>query len=206
MFSGIIEAIGTVQAIETVTEGRRFWIQAPFVEALSLGSSIAHNGACLSVVAIKHRFYCVEAVHETLNRTNLNELELGDPVNLERALPVTARIEGHFVQGHVDTTIELVEIVRVGGDTYYFSFAISEPWRPYVVEKGSIAIDGVSLTVAAVEEESFRVAIIPWTYHHTTFSQRKVGDRLNVEFDILAKYLWRWAQRYGISSPFSQSG
>ncbi len=201
MFSGIIEAIGTVQAIETMASGRRFWIQAPFVEALSLGSSIAHNGACLSVIAIKHRFYCVEAVQETLNRTTLGLLDLGSPINLERALPACARLEGHIVQGHVDTTTEVLEITRVGGDSYYFSFALSEEWAPYVVEKGSIAIDGVSLTVAGVEKGAFRVAIIPWTYQHTTFSKLKRGMLVNVEFDILAKYLWRWAQRYGLKLP-----
>lgn len=201
MFSGIIEAVGTVQAIETMASGRRFWIQAPFVEAISLGNSIAHNGACLSVIAIKHRFYCVEAVQETLNRTTLGSLDLGSAINLERALPASARLEGHIVQGHVDTTTEVLEITRVGGDSYYFSFALPEAWAPYVVEKGSIAIDGVSLTVAGVEKGAFRVAIIPWTYQHTTFSKLKRGMLVNVEFDILAKYLWRWAQHYGLRLP-----
>ncbi|MCS7153700.1 MAG: riboflavin synthase [Bacteroidia bacterium] len=198
MFSGIVEAIGTIQAIETVAAGRRFWIQAPFVEALSLGSSIAHNGICLSVIAIKHRFYCVEAVPETLARTTLGSLDLGDAVNLERALAVGARWEGHIVQGHIDTTLEVLEIHRTGGDSYYFTFSLPEEWAPYVVEKGSIAIDGVSLTVAGLEKGAFRVAIIPWTYHHTTFSRLKRGSRVNVEFDIMAKYLWHWAQRYGL--------
>lgn len=201
MFSGIIEAVGTVQAIETMASGRRFWIQAPFVEALSLGSSVAHNGVCLSVIAIKHRFYCVEAVQETLSRTTLGLLDLGSPVNLERALPATARLEGHIVQGHVDTTLEVLEIERVGEDSYYFTFDLPENWAPYVVEKGSIAIDGVSLTVANLSERTFRVAIIPWTYQHTTFSRLRRGMQVNVEFDILAKYLRRWAERYGFRFP-----
>lgn len=205
MFAGIIEAVGTIQAIETIAEGRRFWIQAPFVEALSLGSSIAHDGTCLSVIAIKHRFYCVEAVQETLNRTTLGSLDLGDAINLERALPANGRIEGHFVQGHIDTTLEVLEITRVGGDSYYFTFELPEAWSPYVVEKGSIAINGVSLTIAGVEKGAFRVAIIPWTFHHTTFSKLRRGSRVNVEFDILAKYLWQWAQHYGLKPPYASS-
>ncbi|MCS6895369.1 MAG: riboflavin synthase [Bacteroidia bacterium] len=198
MFSGIVEAIGIVRAIETVAAGRRLWIQAPFVEALSLGNSVAHDGACLSVIAIKHRFYCVEAVQETLNRTTLGDLDLGDSLNLERALPVSARLEGHLVQGHVDTVLEVLDVTKVGGESFYFSFSLPEQWAPYVVEKGSIAINGVSLTVAGVEKGAFRVAIIPWTYQHTTFSQLKRGSKVNVEFDIIAKYLWHWTQAYGV--------
>lgn len=201
MFSGIVEAIGAVRAIETVENGKRFWIEAPFVESLSLGASISHNGACLSVIAIRHRFYCVEAVQETLRRTNLGHLDLHDPVNLERSLLATARLEGHLVYGHVDTTLKLLEIQRVGGESFYFTFELPEAWAHLVVEKGSIALDGVSLTVAAVEKGAFRVAIIPWTYQHTTFAHRKVGQAVNAEFDILAKYLWQWSQRYRIAHP-----
>ncbi|MDW8134437.1 MAG: riboflavin synthase [Bacteroidia bacterium] len=196
MFCGIIECVGTVQAIETVPSGRRFWIQAPFVDELSLGNSIAHNGVCLSVIAIKHRFYCVEAGIETLSRTTMGILELQDVVNLERSLAATARIEGHIVQGHVDTTLTLLEISQVASENFYYTFELPEKWAHLVVEKGAIAIDGVSLTVAAVEEHAFRVAIIPWTYQHTNFSRLKRGMRVNVEFDVLGKYLWRWAQVY----------
>lgn len=201
MFSGIIEAVGTIQAIETVASGRRFWIQAPFVGELSLGASIAHNGACLSVTAIKHRFYCVEAVAETLSRTNLGLLDLGDSVNLERSLPATGRIEGHIVQGHVDTTLMVLEIERVAPESFYYTFELPAAWAPLVVEKGSIAIDGVSLTVAKVEADAFRVAVIPWTYQHTNFARLRKGSRVNVEFDLLAKYLWRWAQQYSLPLP-----
>ncbi|GIV24984.1 MAG: riboflavin synthase subunit alpha [Bacteroidia bacterium] len=205
MFSGIIEAVGTVQAIETTAGGRRFWIQAPFVGELSVGASIAHNGVCLSVIAIKHRFYCVEAVQETLSRTNLGDLELGDPVNLERSLPVTARLEGHLVQGHVDTTLAVLDMERVGGDSWYYTFELPPAWAHLVVEKGSIAIEGVSLTVAQLEEKAFRVAVIPWTYQHTRFSALRRGQRVNVEFDILAKYFWRWYQLYGKAPAFQRS-
>lgn len=205
MFSGIIEAIGSVRAIETTTQGKRFWIEAPFVESLSLGASIAHNGACLSVIAIRHRFYCVEAVHETLQRTNLGRLELHDSLNLERSLLATARLEGHLVYGHVDTTVTLLAIERVGGESFYFTFELPEAWAHLVVEKGSIALDGVSLTVASVEKGAFRVAIIPWTYRHTTFAHRKVGEAFNAEFDILAKYLWQWSQRYRVNYPKAPS-
>lgn len=201
MFSGIVEAIGTVRAIETTPNGKRFWIEAPFVDSLSLGASIAHNGTCLSVIAIRHRFYCVEAVQETLQRTNLGHLELNDSVNLERSLLPTARLEGHLVYGHVDTTLTLLETQRVGGESFYFTFELPEAWEHLVVEKGSLALDGVSLTVAAVEKGAFRVAIIPWTYRHTIFSHRRVGQLVNAEFDILAKYLWQWSQRYRTEYP-----
>lgn len=205
MFSGIIEAVGTIRAIETAPNGKRFWIEAPFVESLSLGASIAHNGACLSVIAIRHRFYCVEAVQETLRRTNLGHLELNDPINLERSLLATARLEGHLVYGHVDTTLTLLEIQRVGGESFYFTFELPEAWEHLVVEKGSIALDGVSLTVAAVEKGTFRIAVIPWTYQHTTFAHYKPGRLVNAEFDILAKYLWQWNQRYRREYPENPS-
>ncbi|MCS6790186.1 MAG: riboflavin synthase [Bacteroidia bacterium] len=196
MFSGIVEALGTVQAIEKMERARRLWIHAPFVEEITLGSSIAHNGACLTVVAVKHRFYCVEVVEETLQRTNLGKLQVGDIVNVERSLPLGARVEGHLVQGHIDTTLEVIEVEKVGEDSYYFTFELPESWSHLVVEKGSIALDGVSLTVASVQKGAFRVAIIPWTYTHTTFSRLRKGMRVNVEFDIMAKYLWQWSQRY----------
>jgi riboflavin synthase len=196
MFSGIIEAIGSVQAIETFSGGKRLWIQAPFVQELSLGQSIAHNGTCLTVTAIKHRFYCVEVVKETLERTNLGSLELNSALNLERSVPVGGRWEGHIVQGHIDTTLRLHEIQRVAEESFYFTFELAPLWATLIVEKGSIAINGVSLTVAKVNDDSFCVAIIPWTYRHTTFQALRVGDRVNVEFDLVAKYLWRWASLY----------
>ncbi|MCS7162589.1 MAG: riboflavin synthase [Bacteroidia bacterium] len=199
MFSGIIEAVGTVQAIETVPAGRRLWIQAPFVEEIAVGNSIAHDGVCLSVIAIKHRFYCVEVVAETLQRTTLGQLELQSPINLERSLPVNGRLEGHIVQGHVDTTTEVVDILPLGGDSFYFVFRLPPEWSHLVVEKGAIAINGTSLTVASVEADTFRIAIIPWTYRHTNFAYLRKGNRVNVEFDILAKYLWKWAQERRIT-------
>ncbi len=198
MFTGIIEALGSVQAIETTANGRRFWIQAPFIQELSIGQSIAHNGICLTVVAIKHRFYCVEVVRETLSRTTLGQLELNDFVNLERSLSLGGRWEGHLVQGHVDTTLTLLQIEKAGEDSYYFTFELPAAWAYLVVEKGSIALNGVSLTVATLTESAFRVAIIPHTYHQTTFHKLRQGERVNVEFDLVGKYFWRWASLYGI--------
>jgi riboflavin synthase len=193
MFSGIIEAIGFVRAIETFAGGKRLWIEAPFVHEISLGQSIAHNGACLTVTAIKHRYYCVEAVQETLSRTNLGTLELNSPLNLERSLPLNGRWEGHIVQGHIDTTLTLLDIQPLPNDSFYFFFELPPAYAHLVVEKGSIAINGVSLTIAKLHADTFAVAIIPWTYRHTTFQYLKAGDRVNVEFDLLAKYFWRWA-------------
>ena len=197
MFSGIIEAIGFIRAIETFSEGKRFWIEAPFVSEISLGQSIAHNGACLTITAIKHRYYCVEAVQETLSRTNLGALDLNSPVNLERSLPAGGRWEGHIVQGHIDTTLRLLDIQPLEKESFYFFFELPSAYTPLVVEKGSIALNGVSLTIARLYSDSFAVAIIPWTYRHTTFQYLRAGDRVNVEFDLVAKYLWRWASLYG---------
>ena len=197
MFSGIIEAIGHVRAIETLASGKRFWIEAPFVSELHLGQSIAHNGACLTVTAIKHRAYCVEAVQETLHRTNLGALELNSPVNLERSLSAAGRWEGHIVQGHVDTTLTLLDIQSQGQDSFYFFFELPPAYAHLVVEKGSIALNGVSLTIAKLYTDTFAIAIIPWTYRHTTFQFLKAGDRINAEFDLVAKYFWRWTSLYG---------
>ncbi len=197
MFSGIVETIGFVRAIETFSGGKRFWIEAPFVSEISLGQSIAHNGACLTVTAIKHRYYCVEAVQETLSRTNLGTLDLNSPLNLERSLPASGRWEGHIVQGHIDTTLKLLDIQPLDKESFYFFFELPSAHAHFVVEKGSIALNGVSLTIARLYSDSFAVAIIPWTYRHTTFQYLKAGDRVNVEFDLVAKYLWRWASSYG---------
>lgn len=202
MFSGIIEAIGFIRAIETFSGGKRFWIEAPFVSEISLGQSIAHNGACLTITAIKHRYYCVEAVQETLSRTNLGTLDLNSPLNLERSLSAGGRWEGHIVQGHIDTTLTLLDIQPLDKESFYFFFELPSAYAPLVVEKGSIALNGVSLTIARLYADSFAVAIIPWTYRHTTFQYLKAGDRVNVEFDLVAKYLWRWASLYG-SGPLS---
>ncbi len=200
MFSGIIESLGFVRAIETFSGGKRFWIEAPFVSEISLGQSIAHNGACLTITAIKHRYYCVEAVQETLVRTNLGSLELNSAINLERSLPASGRWEGHIVQGHIDTTLTLVDIQPLTDESFYFFFELPSGYAHLVVEKGGIAINGVSLTIAKLYSDSFGVAIIPWTYRHTTFQYLKAGDRVNVEFDLVAKYFWRWASLYGFGS------
>ncbi len=206
MFSGIVETIGFIRAIETFSGGKRFWIEAPFVSEISLGQSIAHNGACLTVTAIKHRYYCVEAVQETLSRTNLGTLDLNSPLNLERSLPASGRWEGHIVQGHIDTALTLRDIQPLTNESFYFFFQLPSEYAHLVVEKGSIAINGVSLTIASLHSDAFAVAIIPWTYRHTTFQYLRAGDRVNVEFDILAKYFWRWTSLYGFGPLSSAKG
>ncbi|MGQ9864242.1 MAG: riboflavin synthase [Bacteroidia bacterium] len=190
MFTGIIEALGKVEVLESVGENKRFWIRAPF-DDLRLGQSIAHNGVCLSVVEIRPPLYAVEATGYTLSQTNLGDLQAGTLVNLERSLALTSRMEGHWVQGHVDTTLNLLAKVSQKGYDWV-EISLPEEFAHLVVEKGSITIDGVSLTVAKVFPDRFGIMLIPHTLENTLWKIRKPNDRLNVEFDILGKYLWRF--------------
>lgn len=190
MFTGIVEAIGDVTAIDADADGRRLTVTAPFAEALTAGQSVSVSGTCLTVESADPGAFEVFLAAETIARTSLGDLEVGDGVNLERAMPADGRFDGHLVQGHVDTTTELLEVERVGEDWTY-RFSLPAELGRYIVEKGSIALDGVSLTVADRTPDVFTVAIIPTTYHETTFDERQPGDRLNVEVDVLAKYVER---------------
>lgn len=192
MFTGIVEVLGKIEVIESLGENKRFWVRAPFNE-LYIGQSIAHNGVCLSVEEIRQPLYAVEATGYTLSQTNLGDLRAGDQVNLERSLSPTSRIEGHWVQGHIDTTLSL--LARVSYERYdWVEISLPKDFAHLVVEKGSIAIDGVSLTVAKVFPDKFAIMLIPHTLENTLWKTRKPHDRLNVEFDILGKYLWRFYQ------------
>ncbi len=190
MFTGIVEAVGEVTAIDADADGRRLTVTAPFAEELTGGQSVSVSGTCLTVEAAAERAFEVFLASETIARTSLGDLAVGDGVNLERALPADGRFDGHLVQGHVDTTTELLDVERVGEDWTY-TFGLPTELDRYIVEKGSIALDGVSLTVADRQPESFTVAIIPTTYAETTFEERQPGDRLNVEADMIAKYVER---------------
>jgi riboflavin synthase len=190
MFTGIIEAVGEVTAVDANADGRRLTIAAPFAAELSPGQSVSVSGTCLTVEAADAGAFEVFLATETIARTSLGALVAGDGVNLERAMPADGRFDGHLVQGHVDATTELLAVERVGEDWTY-TFALPAGLERYVVEKGSIALDGVSLTVASLAEASFAVAVIPTTYRETTLGERAPGDRLNVEVDILAKYVER---------------
>jgi len=188
MFTGIVEATGEVAAIERGADGTRLRIEAPFATDLDSGQSVSVDGACLTVEDHDEASFEVFLASETLDRTTLGERGVGDAVNVERALPADGRFDGHVVQGHVDATATIREVRSVGED-WFFAFDRPEGFERYVIEKGSIALDGVSLTVADVSPETFTVAIIPTTYEETTLSEKDVGDRVNVEIDVLAKYV-----------------
>jgi len=189
MFTGIVETAGTVTKIDDQEGGRRLRIEAPF-EQLSQGQSVAVEGVCLTVEDFGEGWFSVFLAEETIDRTYFDRIEAGDGVNLERALPADGRFDGHFVQGHVDATAEILDIERVGDD-WRFTFSIPEGHGTYLVEKGSIAIDGISLTIAARNADSIEVAIIPETYDVTTLGEKSVGDPVHVEVDVMAKYVER---------------
>jgi riboflavin synthase len=195
MFTGIIEALGEVTRIEQEGENTHFTIRSPFTDELKIDQSVAHNGACLTVVALEGDTYTVTAIEETLKRTNLGSLATGDAVNLERCMQMGGRLDGHIVQGHVDTvgTVEKVE-TQDGSWRVYVRHGSDQADEGYItVPKGSITVNGVSLTVVDSTPESFSVAIIPYTWEHTNFHRFKPGDEVNLEFDIIGKYVARMA-------------
>ena len=190
MFTGIIETVGRVKNIIQDRSNMLIWIQSDFSSELKIDQSVAHNGVCLTVTEVEGDAYSVSAIDETLKRSNLGELEIGDPVNLERGIKVGDRLDGHIVQGHVDTTAICTSIRNEDG-SWIFKFEYDAAKDFITIPKGSITINGVSLTVVDSEEDSFSVAIIPFTYEHTTFNSLKENDRVNLEFDVIGKYVAR---------------
>ncbi len=188
MFTGIIEQLGRVSEIRKENENIHFTIQAPFTAELKIDQSVAHNGCCLTVVEIKNDQYVVTAIAETLNKTNLGDWKVGTLVNLERCMQMNGRLDGHIVQGHVDTTAECIAIEDQDG-SWKFTFKYKAPF--ITVEKGSVSVNGTSLTVVDSTDDQFSVCIIPYTYEYTNFHTLKVGDRVNLEFDIIGKYVAR---------------
>jgi riboflavin synthase len=196
VFTGLVEALGRIDRVDAEGAGRRFTLTWPALdEALTVGESVAVNGCCLTVVAVRGREFEVEAGPETLARTNLGTKERGDLVNLERSLRVGDRLGGHFVQGHIDTTATLRER-KSEGEWAFFAFQIDSAWTPFMVPKGSIAVDGVSLTLVNVDSNLFSVMLIPHTLAVTTLGLLSPGDRVNIEADILAKQLQKLATVY----------
>jgi riboflavin synthase len=188
MFTGIVEATGEILAVTDDEDGRRIRLSTPF-SGLDHGQSISVSGACLTVEAYADgEWVDLFLARETLDRTFFDELREGDQLNLERAMPADGRFDGHIVQGHVDATAEVVGIEREGED-WTFTFSLPPDHREYLVEKGSITVDGISLTVAARHGDSFDVAIIPTTYAETTLSEKSVGDPVHLELDVIAKYV-----------------
>lgn len=198
MFSGIVEEAARVVSAEKNNDGNlSLTVKCSFVDELKIDQSVAHNGVCLTVVAIENGAYRVTAIQETLDRSNLGMLQAGMLVNLERSMQMNGRLDGHIVQGHVDTTAVCVDIEKVDGSRYFkFKYEVSPEMaaKGYMtVEKGSVTVNGVSLTVCDSEADSFRVAIIPYTMEHTNFKEIEVGTVVNIEFDIIGKYLARLA-------------
>lgn len=190
MFTGIIEAIGTIASITPSGTNIDIWVDSPITHELKIDQSVAHNGVCLTVVAIEGSRYKVTAVQETLLKTNLNNWKSGDIVNLERAMKVGDRLDGHFVQGHVDAVATCIEKQTLEG-SWLFRFRFPQQFAALVIEKGSVCLNGVSLTAFNVGKDELTVTIIPYTYNHTNFQQIEAGTVINIEFDVLGKYLLR---------------
>jgi riboflavin synthase len=198
MFSGIVEEAATVVSALKADGNLQLTVRSSFANELKIDQSVAHNGVCLTVVKLDGDTYTVTAIQETLDRSNLGDLNAGDLVNLERSMVMNGRLDGHIVQGHVDTTAVCTEVTELDGSHYYkFEYEVSPEMiaKGYMtVEKGSVTVNGVSLTVCDSERNSFRVAIIPYTFENTNFCRIKVGTRVNLEFDIIGKYIARMQQ------------
>ncbi len=195
MFSGIVEGMATIVDIRQSQSNIDLWLKSPFSEPLHIDQSVSHNGVCLTITEISGDTYCVTAMKETLDRSNLGLLKVGDQVNVERSMMPGSRLDGHIVQGHVDLTAVCTDMKDADGSTYFtFKYTVDKEQvkRGYfTVDKGSVTVNGVSLTVCEPTEDSFTVAIIPYTMEYTNFKHIVVGTTVNIEFDILGKYLAR---------------
>ena len=187
MFTGIIESMGKVNGVSKNGTNLILQIESPFLSEIKIDQSIAHNGVCLTVDGVFNDHYTVTAIKETLDKTNLGSLQEGDQVNLERCLKVGDRLDGHIVQGHIDGVAKVTDLISQNGSwDFYFEY---DPKEFITVSKGSICVNGVSLTVVNSSKGKFSVSIIPYTYNHTTFGKLKKGDTVNLEFDIVGKYI-----------------
>ncbi len=190
MFTGIIEEVGKVIDLKREDENLHITVEANFSSELKIDQSVAHNGVCLTVVDLKENLFTVTAIKETLAKTNLGELKVGNPINLERGVILGERLDGHLVQGHVDQTAICIGIEEQNG-SHLFTFEYESKLKNVTIEKGSITVNGVSLTVVNSQINKFSVAIIPYTLEHTTFRNLQVNDKVNLEFDVIGKYVKR---------------
>jgi len=197
MFTGIIEALGTIQTVSIDRTNRIFWIKSGISSQLKIDESISHNGVCLTIEDIKDDIHRITAIRETLEKTNLQNWKEGDIINLERSMQMNGRIDGHIVQGHIDGTGKCISKKDLGGSVEYI-FSFDEDKAVLIIEKGSICINGVSLTAFNVTKNTFTVAIIPYTFEHTNFKNIKEGDIVNLEFDMLGKYVARMVNLNGM--------
>lgn len=192
MFTGIIEAIGTLKRIENQGTNSIFWIESPLSSGFKTDQSVAHSGVCLTIEAVEGDLHRVTAVAETIQKTNLSEWKTGEMINLERCVQFNGRLDGHLVLGHVDTTAICID-QQVGEGSWEFTFKIDKKFAPLIIEKGSISLNGISLTIFNVTDQTFTVAIIPYTYKHTNIHRIKISDAVNIEFDMIGKYINRAA-------------
>jgi riboflavin synthase len=190
MFTGIIETLGVIQEIKKEKDNIHVTIDSSITSELKIDQSVAHNGICLTVVALKDTLYTVTAIDETIKKTNLSSWKTGDSVNLERAMKLGDRLDGHIVQGHVDQTGTCIAAQETNG-SWLYTFEYDETLNNITIEKGSITVNGVSLTVVNSKKNQFSVAIIPYTYEHTNFKSFEVGTKINLEFDVIGKYVSR---------------
>ncbi|MFT3910683.1 MAG: riboflavin synthase [Ferruginibacter sp.] len=193
MFTGIIEQTGIIKKIKEQGTNRSFWIKSTLAPELKVDQSVSHNGVCLTIEEIDGNKYRVTAIDETLQKTNLGKWETGASINLERCMQMNGRIDGHIVQGHVDTVATCTSCIAKEG-SWEYRFSIDKKFAALIIEKGSITLNGISLTIFNVTEDSFMVAIIPYTYDHTNMQFIKEGDLVNIEFDMIGKYVNRLMQ------------
>ena len=190
MFTGIIETLGIIKNMETQQDNMNVTVSSSLTHELKIDQSLAHNGICLTVIDINDKEYTVTAISETIAKTNLSEWRIGDEINLERAMKLGDRLDGHIVQGHVDQKGNCTSFEETNG-SWYFTFKYDNSLNNITIEKGSITVNGVSLTVVNSNENEFSVAIIPYTFEHTNFKNIKVGTIVNLEFDVVGKYITR---------------
>lgn len=188
MFTGIIEDLGVVTHLKKEQDNLHLTIQSRITSELKIDQSVAHNGICLTVVDISGNNYTVTAIKETIDKTNISDLQIGDAINLERAMKLGDRLDGHIVQGHVDQ-VGTCEAIKEDNGSWFYTFSYDDSYGNVTIEKGSATVNGVSLTVVNSEKNKFSVAIIPYTYEHTNFKYLKVGSQINLEFDVLGKYI-----------------
>lgn len=200
MFTGIIEAIGTITQVDSQGNNKTFWIQSPISSSLKVDQSVSHDGVCLTIEEINHDRHRVTAIAETLKKSSLSYWQPGHLINLERSLQLNGRIDGHLVQGHVDATGRCLQVAERDG-SWEYKFAFPEQFQALLIEKGSISVNGISLTLFNLTRNEFHVGIIPFTYHQTNIRLIKEGSIVNLEFDMIGKYINRMALQRGQESP-----
>lgn len=190
MFTGIIENTGEINEILTTGTNKSFWVSSPLAGDLKIDQSLSHNGVCLTIEEIKDGMHRVTAIEETLIKTNLGSWQKDDIINLERCMQMNGRLDGHIVQGHVDCTAECIEVIEKAG-SWEYTFSFPAEFAAFIIEKGSVTVNGISLTCFNVTNNHFTVAIIPYTFEHTNMSSLKQGDMVNIEWDMVGKYVSR---------------